>query len=251
MGGMKEDSNAVIEMYSSILKEIPIAEFAPNQVLDFAFLDGANLAWGWPEAIGFRIVTDDKGHPAPAGFIWDPSYVNGFVKAAKDGAIAGAADAAANLATGGASTVFRFVVRGVRGSVSMTRAAVVPKGYWRIPPITSVVARPWQSVVVNISRRQYPGAARHIEDAIRKGHPRVLTIDRSGAARRRGAATSGTPTKAGYDRDEYPPALFKEGGAGASVRHVKIFDNRGSGSSFRWQLDGVPDGAKVFINIVD
>ncbi len=29
-----------------------------------------------------------------------------------------------------------------------------------------------------------------------------------------------TPSKAGYDRDEYPPAMFKEGGKGASVRYI-------------------------------
>jgi hypothetical protein len=52
---------------------------------------------------------------------------------------------------------------------------------------------------------------------------------------------------AGKDLDEYPLAMFKEGGAGASVRAINLSDNRGAGSYIRWQTEGMPDGTKVLI----
>ncbi|MGC3932149.1 NucA/NucB deoxyribonuclease domain-containing protein [Pseudomonas atacamensis] len=36
----------------------------------------------------------------------------------------------------------------------------------------------------------------------------------------------GIETKPGLDRDEYPPAMFQEGGQEASVRHITAGDNR-------------------------
>ena len=55
----------------------------------------------------------------------------------------------------------------------------------------------------------------------------------------------------GLDRDEYPPAMFAEGGKGASVRAIPPSDNRGSGAFIGHKLDGVPDGAKVKLEVVD
>ena len=57
----------------------------------------------------------------------------------------------------------------------------------------------------------------------------------------------GTKTKQGKDRDEYPPAMFKEGGEGASVRHIDSSDNRGSGKCMGLQCADVDDGQKVII----
>lgn len=53
------------------------------------------------------------------------------------------------------------------------------------------------------------------------------------------------------DRDEYPFAMTKEGGAGADIRHIPYSDNRGSGSYLRWQLDKISDGKTFKIKIVD
>ncbi len=103
---------------------------------------------------------------------------------------------------------------------------------------------------IEISRSRHPEAADHIEDAQNAGHPKRLTIDRAGKDARRAAALEGYPLKPGFDRDEYPPAVFKEGGAGASVRYIKIFDNRGAGSILRWAIDGLPDGTIVIIEVV-
>ena len=44
------------------------------------------------------------------------------------------------------------------------------------------------------------------------GKPDTLTIDRDNAAARRRDSLRGIETKPGLDRDEYPPAMFQEGG---------------------------------------
>lgn len=61
----------------------------------------------------------------------------------------------------------------------------------------------------------------------------------------------GVETKPGLDRDEYPPAMFKEGGSGASVQHIDPSDNRGAGACIGAQCRGLPDGTKVEINVSD
>jgi hypothetical protein len=43
----------------------------------------------------------------------------------------------------------------------------------------------------------------------------------------------GIPTKPGYDRDEYPPAMSDEGATGANVRYVLSAENRSAGSVMR------------------
>jgi RHS repeat-associated protein len=103
---------------------------------------------------------------------------------------------------------------------------------------------------IEVSRSRHPEAAAHIEEAQAAGQPRILTIDRPGASARRDASTRQLPTRHGMDRDEYPPAMFREGGAGASVRHIPRGDNRGAGSCIGNACRGLPEGAKVEIKIV-
>ena len=50
---------------------------------------------------------------------------------------------------------------------------------------------------------------------------------------------------------EYPPAMFKEGGKGSSVRHINPSDNRGAGACIGVQCRQFPNGAKVRIDVVD
>ncbi len=104
-----------------------------------------------------------------------------------------------------------------------------------------------QGTLIKISRSRYPESAAHIEDAQAAGQPTTLTIDRAGAAARRREALSGTPARSGLDRDEYPPAMFKEGGRGASVRHIDPSDNRGAGACIGAACRGLPDGSTVNI----
>ncbi|WP_205965062.1 VENN motif pre-toxin domain-containing protein, partial [Rahnella sp. Larv3_ips] len=103
------------------------------------------------------------------------------------------------------------------------------------------------SKVIIVNKTKYPESARHIEDAQKAGHPTVLTIDRSGAAQRRKESLRNTSPTKGADRDEYPPAMFKEGGKGASVRPINPSDNRGAGACIGAQCRGLPDGTSVII----
>ena len=102
---------------------------------------------------------------------------------------------------------------------------------------------------VYIDPKKYPEAARHAEDAIKSGKPNVLTVDRPGAPGRRADALRGKPTRPGTDRDEYPPAFTREGGANSSVRNIPPGDNRGAGSSIGHQTRDVPNGGQIRINI--
>lgn len=104
---------------------------------------------------------------------------------------------------------------------------------------------------MKVSRSAYPESAAHIERAQAAGKPATLTVDRAGAAARRREALQGTPTRKGFDRDEYPPAMFKEGGKGSSKEYVKPPDNRGSGSSMGKQCRRVKNGDSVTIVVCD
>lgn len=103
---------------------------------------------------------------------------------------------------------------------------------------------------VVISRAASPQAAQHITDAQAAGQPSTLTLDRPGAALRRRAALAGTATVPGMDRDEYPPATFAEGGAGASVRLIPTSDNRSAGAQLQMQMNSptlATEGCKITI----
>ncbi|SKA80491.1 Deoxyribonuclease NucA/NucB [Pantoea ananatis] len=100
---------------------------------------------------------------------------------------------------------------------------------------------------VVVDKSKYPEAAQHIEDAQNSGHPLTMTIDSPGAAKRRREALKDTQPVPCKDRDEYPPAMFKEGGAGSSVRQVNPSDNRGAGACIGIKCRGLPDGTTVII----
>ena len=104
---------------------------------------------------------------------------------------------------------------------------------------------------VVVDSKKHPESAKHIKDAQNSGKPKVLTIQRKGKSKRRRSALKGIRTKKGSDRDEYPPAMFKEGGTGSSVRHINPSDNRGSGSCIGQQCRGMKDGQKVEIVVED
>ncbi|MDV6333224.1 RHS repeat-associated core domain-containing protein, partial [Asticcacaulis sp. 201] len=119
------------------------------------------------------------------------------------------------------------------------------------PAVLSAVIKAETSAVktVTVSAAKYPQSAQHISDAVAAGKPSVLTIDRAGAAANRTAALKRVAPVAGKDRDEYPPAMFEEGGQGASVRHIDPSDNRGAGSCIGQQCRSLPDGTKVKITV--
>ena len=104
---------------------------------------------------------------------------------------------------------------------------------------------------ITVSRGRHPESAQHVEDAQSAGHPTELTIDRQGATQRRRESMRGNPRQPGLDRDEYPPAMFQEGGTGSSVRGIDPSDNRGAGSSMGHQARDHPDGTRVRLVVSD
>ena len=108
-----------------------------------------------------------------------------------------------------------------------------------------------KTVDVKLSKKKYPESAQHIEEAIKEGQPYILTLDRGDAPTRRKASLKGIDIVPGLDRDEYSPAMSKEGGAEASVKLINSSDNRGSGSIISSQLRKYPDGTKYQIIITN
>lgn len=104
---------------------------------------------------------------------------------------------------------------------------------------------------ITLSRSIHGEAAAHAADAIKAGKPSVLTIDRAGAAANRQASTGALDKVAGKHLDEYPPAMFREGGAGASVRPINPRDNMSSGACIGNACRGLPDGTRIQIKIGD
>jgi hypothetical protein len=98
-------------------------------------------------------------------------------------------------------------------------------------------------VVVAISKTRYPAILHHIRVAIRAGWPRVLTIHRAGADRRRDRALAGIPTRPGMDRDEWPMAFARRSWR-THVAYVPSDENRGSGASISLKLRRYCDGTR-------
>lgn len=104
---------------------------------------------------------------------------------------------------------------------------------------------------IPISRAKYGEAADHIADAQNAGHPDILTIARDAASTNREASIGGIPKVTGKQLDEYPPAMFKEGGAGASVRPISPRDNMAAGACIGNACRGLANGDKVRIKVTD
>jgi len=110
--------------------------------------------------------------------------------------------------------------------------------------------------VLSLDKKVYPQAFGHISDAIKAGHPSIVTIQRSGAPKNRSESLRGIKPKPKYDRDEYPMAMMAEGGKGASVRYIDPKDNQGAGSSIghalrKYNNQEIPDGTKIKIEVYD
>jgi RHS repeat-associated protein len=104
--------------------------------------------------------------------------------------------------------------------------------------------------VIEISASRFGQAAEHIADAQAAGQPSILTIDRLGADANRAASTGGIARAPGLHLDEYPPAMFSQGGAGASVRAINPADNMSAGAYLGNCCRPLPNGAQVQIKVV-
>lgn len=108
---------------------------------------------------------------------------------------------------------------------------------------------------ISFSSTKYPNIRRHTLRALRKGWPRILVVNRPGKEARRSRLLEGIPTKDGYDRDEYPPAVGRGRGAGlmrglnpvgwmADVEYVPSSENRSHGSSLGLKLRRLCNGTR-------
>jgi len=90
------------------------------------------------------------------------------------------------------------------------------------------------------SSNRYPNIKAHTLAAIAKGWPRILVLNRPGAAQRRDRLLedSGLPSRADEDRDEYPPAVGRGRANGSQKGLVRGINPLG------WMADVmyVPDG---------
>lgn len=116
-------------------------------------------------------------------------------------------------------------------------------------PPQSPSPTPTVAAVLVFSLTRYPTVADHVQDAIAAGESQVCTIDRGGAAHRRALSLKGHATAPGKDRDEYPPAMCLEGGAGADVRLVPSGENRAAGAWMENRMAHWPDGTRVRLTV--
>lgn len=130
----------------------------------------------------------------------------------------------------------------------ISKLNLLPEANPALPPRTA--GRSGNVFVCVIDSARYPQTAEHIRTAQHIGLPSVLTIDRDNAAERRKASLEHVRTNRLYDRDEYPCAVFCEGGDGADVVYVAGSDNRGAGAYMRWQMQHMPDGSRVRIRVI-
>jgi hypothetical protein len=116
-------------------------------------------------------------------------------------------------------------------------------------------ARPSGVQNISFSATKYPNIRRHFLDALRKGWPRTLVLNRRGADARRDRLLAGYPTRPGRDRDEYPPAVGRGNGPGlergvnprgwrADVRYVPSAENRSHGSTLGIKLRRFCNGTR-------
>lgn len=108
---------------------------------------------------------------------------------------------------------------------------------------------------ISFSATKYPRIRAHFLAALRRGWPRRLVLNRPGADARRDRLLGGFPTRAGLDRDEYPPAVGRGRGKGltrgsnprgwkADVRYVPSSENRSHGSAMGTKLRRFCDGTR-------
>jgi hypothetical protein len=98
-------------------------------------------------------------------------------------------------------------------------------------------------VDIGISRTRYPAVLAHMRRAVRRGWPRVLTLHRRGAERRRARALAGIAVRDGFDRDEWPMAVGRRSWR-TDVEYVPSEQNRGAGARIGVKLRRYCDGVR-------
>jgi hypothetical protein len=123
------------------------------------------------------------------------------------------------------------------------------------PPDSPSCVTPAKVQNITFSKTKYPHIRAHFLAALRKGWPRTLVLNRAGASARRARLLQDVPTRAGQDRDEYPPAVGRGVGPGltrgidprgwrANVAYVPSSENRSHGSTMGLKLRRFCSGTK-------
>jgi len=129
------------------------------------------------------------------------------------------------------------------------------------PPAATSCSRPATVQRLVFSSNKYPNIKAHTLAAIAKGWPRILVLNRPGAAQRRDRLleNSGLAPRATEDRDEYPPAVGRGRANGsqkglvrginplgwmADVKYVPDRENQSHGSSLGAKLRGLCNGTR-------
>jgi hypothetical protein len=114
-------------------------------------------------------------------------------------------------------------------------------------------------VRLTFSASKYPNIKRHTEQAIAKGWPSVMVLNRLGKDERRQRLLHNLPTRSGFDRDEYPAAVGRGRANGsrhglvrgtgplgwrADVMYVPSSENRSHGASLGGKLRRFCNGTK-------
>jgi hypothetical protein len=89
--------------------------------------------------------------------------------------------------------------------------------------------RPSSVVSISFSKTKFPHVRAHELSAVARGYPRVLVLERDGASQRREHLLANVPTRPGFDRDEFPPAVGRSV-VKADVAYVPSAENRAHGS---------------------
>jgi hypothetical protein len=134
-----------------------------------------------------------------------------------------------------------------RGKPLLLVIAVASAGCESVPEPVAAPARDCVKAEgvapISFSRTKYPNIRRHFRRAVRDGWPRVLVLRRRGADERRDDLLDAYPTREGYDRDEYPPAIGRRGAA-ADVEYVPSSENRSHGATLGIKLRRYCDGTR-------
>jgi hypothetical protein len=130
---------------------------------------------------------------------------------------------------------------------------VGPLGAARSSRSTAACKRSRRPVLVDQEGRVF----RHALYAIRLGHPQLLHKGRPGTSDRNRDAWERKqgkrfPTRRGFDRDEYPPAMSVEGGADTHLRYVPSAENQAQGRELGKQTRAYcPGQAFLYIDLPD
>ena len=108
---------------------------------------------------------------------------------------------------------------------------------------TGRCSRTRRTIRVTLSKRRYPAVLAHMRAAIGAGFPRVLRLNRRGAATRRARLLAGFPARQGADRDEWPMA-FARRTVKAHVAYIPAGQNRGAGARIGNLLRRYCDGVR-------